>query len=805
MGQWDAEAEQLWLVDQRVRGTLIELEITEFDGLDAAREDLRRAQARDPRVDVGFLGRSQVGKSTLINAIVGSKVLPSGGVGPLTAQATRLEWSQTPQLAVRYHGRQRLNQFRFAIEAYLRRRGELPEGDEAEESEELTEAATRVLLDSQTEDGQSSQGNTGESMLRQGLLMFFGRDGAATGVERLAVLDAVRMVLGLRPVGSPQGAEALTERIGQIRARLGESEAISVQEVGGEAFKQQLSLRAAGWLAPLVEDLTLTLNDDVLKDLVIVDLPGIGVVGDPAGHVAEEFVSRDADALVVVEMNSGLTHEVATVLERTQVISKLLFGGQDEASPIHVLYAITNLDRVARDHWESEVQRAVDAGAEPPAERDVFHKRAAEMEREVKRQIAEALRTSPSFEELPDEVRRKREEIVGRLIEEMEVVCVVATDYMSLRSTIPAIQKRAFLQSIEDTNIPRFLASLHRLRDRAIARRDQEVRDAIGRMRTQLRAQIESAIDQFRDDGTRAFESEAALRGRLEGLYRELRDAMLGHHAETMTRLQEVIPRDIRDVVNEAAETARKRLRRLLREGERPSMHYRSLNAALLRDGRFDKRNIDFPGQLIGAVVDTVAAQWEPRVIEPVRTVVGDIARRDGELVCRLLASAAEVSGGAATAAVIRRHQRLLEVDAARAIASVKDQLEALRDDARSGLHAAVARPIERACQRAVNAEANIGTGAKARILEAFEVGGENAIGEAQRKAVELLQRRYDEMIGRLHQGYLREHYDPLTRAYDAVIQDAVGRAREADGALRAEARRRLTEVLATVAGGEPS
>jgi hypothetical protein len=123
-------------------GNLSEEKVQTFDK-DHAR--LKRAmELSETELAVCFLGNSGVGKSTLINAIIGGDraVVPSGGVGPLTAQALVVRHNERAGFEVEYHSAGQLLRTVFGLEQmYCAELGRPASSqDDLEGSDELEEA-----------------------------------------------------------------------------------------------------------------------------------------------------------------------------------------------------------------------------------------------------------------------------------------------------------------------------------------------------------------------------------------------------------------------------------------------------------------------------------------------------------------------------------------------------------------------------------------------------------------------------------------------------------------------------------------
>jgi hypothetical protein len=111
--------------------------------------------------------------------------------------------------------------------------------------------------------------------------------------------------------------------------------------------------------------------------------------------------------------------------------------------------------------------------------------------------------------------------------------------------------------------------------------------------------------------------------------------------------------------------------------------------------------------------------------------------------------------------------------------------LEDLREKVREKLRAAIEPPIVKACKRARDVGRHRGEGAKRRILDVFQEGGSEALGEARGTAEAILKQHYNALLRKLDEGYLKEHHDPVAAAFESLTNETSRRARRADNQRR--------------------
>jgi hypothetical protein len=776
-------------------------QVSGVEALDAAAALVKAALDRSARLTVGFVGESQVGKSSIINALLDRRALPSGGLGPLTASATRVRYGQDPTIEIEYHGKRQIQQLAFVLEAHLMRTGH------AIAEAERTAAPDGVDEDDAPPDPRSIEGTDEaaretrrkatvktEYLIAQARTLLTGTDsneGRSAELPERITLEALRAVIGYKVRCDPRELEPVRDRIADLRSRLGNSETLRQSNLrGAKAFQSALRLRAAGWLSPLVAKLDVALDAPVVQSLDITDLPGIGVVGDPAALVAQQFVTTADGALVLVMRNNGLADELASMLERTGVIRRLLFGGRDGRPPIRVVIAITRLDDVGRERHGAAAAEAVDEGRDPPNPDTLFAELAREMSAKVRSQLRSALRSSAAFEELPPEYRERREKVIEELVSSLHVECVAAPDYAALTFHRGVLQP-VLLSTPEGTGIPSLRRQILAMATELESSRADAIRSAYTGFLELAHGQLESMEQLYGEGGGQAQVAWDRFRAEMQAFAQTLKPEVAAYQGEALAILRAEVPRRIELLCANAEKIALRRLNNLRTKGQ--ALHYQSLNAALVRSGVWERQAIDYPDALTSSLVDAIATQWEPEVIEAVRRTLREWAERSVSVVERLVTEARARDARIATEAHVDAQEKLLLQRSRTAVAWTKERIEELRTEVQRELYAAVMKPIERACKDAVRTQKNRSAGAKQRILEAFHEGGTEAVGTGTARANELLAKSYRSLLGELTQGFLRENHDAVQAAVDSLTSEQLEKARRSD----AQKRRHVLEFVA--------
>lgn len=803
----------LALYADSIRPTLEERDPQWLEAVDRAAEVLRDALAKDPALSIGFLGASQVGKSSIINAFLDERALPSGGVGPLTAQATRVTYRDSNALEARYHDRERFNRLRFALRDHLKRRGEIPESASATDavSEEVDpdDADLMFVTDTPSDDGGAVGDDDArnkhvstvcEHMLRSVRLMLTQQDlPSPEDLPRLAVLDALHLVLGQAPLGDPAVLAPWKPGIANIRERLGEAENLNEDENDPRPFKKQLRARAAGWLSPLVASLNVHLRKPALHGLTLVDLPGIKNFADAGGDVARQFIhQRDAGALVIVLRNNlldeGMHELLMTVLDRYGIIESLLWGAAKADIPLSLVFLVTNVDNVARDEWAVLREEARENDEPLPSPDKVFASVAARVETRLRAQLREALDQRLATERSDgshDAQLQRVAAAIEALATRANVLCVSAPDYLNIKEE----SGEGFVKTLEATNIPRLRALFRGLAEERETRHQLQLTEAFCGLHEALSGHIASLARAYEEGGGPATAGFERFHDALDATRQELSRTLAAQRKAAGRALDEDVERNIRELLEGASVAGHKKLKRL--RGKAGSMHWSSLNAALARNGSWTTaggRSIDYPSDLVKAISEQIAGGWDDIVLASVRKTTRALIQSELDLVEQLCARALDLDAKLVEQEHIEEQRALLRSAMNSTVRWTQDRLTNLTNEVEEKLRAEIAPPIEKACEKARKAGQNRGAGAKERIVDAFELGGGAAVDSAIVGAHAVLRRQCQLVLKDIRSSHLQETFDPLQRAFDKLTNAEQARASKQD---KAQRRRALASVQA--------
>ena len=407
-------------------------------------------QIANTEIAACFLGQAAVGKSTLINALVadGSVVLPAGGIGPLTAQAIELRYSEKPMFTVEYHRLRQFWQTVFALEQKLLR-----------QNNSSGESDLRQELSGDDEDPPTPDDTqVCDHLERQARLIITGDQNC--DVDLAYLVDCLRVAGGKPPKWNTKPMRPDAVRIDRVRRALHLASkniphTMDAAIADGD-FMLELRDHAAGFLAPLIRHIELGWPSVVLAGgLRLVDLPGVGISSDAYRTVTEKWVREKAKAVCLVVNRAGIDAASADLLRTSGFLNRLLHSTDDpEADPVQLIIAVTMLDTVATAEYQNDKQTKPRVAVR--SKRDHL----ADVRGRLPATIAQQLQTELSriIVDVEGAAREASEAALERILKGLEVHPVTAQEFIKFKQK--DADDAAFITSPEESGVPKMQDAL---------------------------------------------------------------------------------------------------------------------------------------------------------------------------------------------------------------------------------------------------------------------------------------------------------------------------------------------------------
>jgi GTP-binding protein EngB required for normal cell division len=673
--------------------------ISEFDQrVDGIQKLASRGEAE---IAACFLGKSGVGKSTLINALIADDqvLLPAGGIGPLTALAIQVIYSENPRFRVEYHAPVSFNRMLFALERGLER----IKGFSSLKPAELTEAPSQDENDVEHL----------EQFERQARLMIIGDQNLPASLEYL--VDGLRAAAG-RPLrwGSAIKDED-AERIEKIRAALARGKQNEPYVCSGSRkdpnFMKELKAHAAGYLAPLIRNIELGWPSQILQNgLRLIDLPGVGISGDVYRRVTEKWVRDEAKAVCLIVDRSGIDSASADLLRTSGFLNRLLHSTDDpDSDPVSLIIVVVKTDEVAFENFKQE--RAGNPESYRNKQEHLAEIR-AKMPVTIQVQLHDEFRKL--IEDLEGPARDASEHALARIKIGLQIHCLTAHEFVKLLDE----DETPFIKYAAESGVPQFKDALIRM----VENKHRVLRLKLLEMSTDFRnsvsSQLRSLEAQWQGEMSASRETER-IRGELQEFLPPLRRELYARQGKFHEFLKEGIPNKIEALVESAGTAAEKDMRRYLSKLE--DAHWATLKATVSHGGAFiGRRHIDLPRDFSLLYDGQIAPIWGEQVIKTVRQRTSQLAADYVELVEQVV-QWADVRGARNHVKGIAALRDQIRTDAKTLAAVGKEGGEELRQQVKEKLLRAIAQPIRRRCIKFVENGKHSGRGVKRRILEFFD------------------------------------------------------------------------------------
>lgn len=750
-------------------------------------------------VAVCFLGAAGVGKSTLLNALVSERhnLLPHGGIGPLTAQATVVRYADAPYFRATYLPAQALNKILFALERShelaLKRATETHELAQILDEDDLRDAEAALPVFDPETPGEVVEATGGkvDAYQRQVSLLIHGSPHGEIDLPYL--MDALRATLGHKPRWGRSLSPQDLPRIERLRDCLASAQNDGIHRERRaddlESFRSDLHDHASGFLAPLIKTLEVGWNAESLRGgLVLVDLPGVGVANDEYRNVTAEWIRYRARAIVLVVDRSGVTEASADLLRSTGFLNRLLHDSYDPAAdPVALAVAVVKVDETARCAWQDERElRGISNARKWNLHFEEACDKAIELVRGQMRQELDKLVAGG-----PDATRQERQDALTRVLESMEVYPVSAPQYRMFHLQDEEDPPR--IKSPQESRIPQFLGALRALAAGHHQRSHERAGSAITDLERHIRAVLGLVRAQW-DENLRAEQEARQLSDELEAFLAPLQGELGRRQGAFHELLRASIPAQIEARVAEATLTAEADIIRYLRKLDK--LHWGTLRATVRRGGSFVNqagKKVDLPNDLALRFEEPVAVIWSKHILTLLRTRTSQLGKDYVAMVGEVVAWARNQNARVQPRFVDALHEKLTVQT--KELSSVgKEALDELKRKVHGELHAKLVKRIRQRCEMFVEGKKDAGPGVKKRILELFHDELATGIMDIARPiAATVLLHNYKEVEREISERFAA-YGNPLDAARDAIVSS------HEEGVRRSDAQRRK-RVLAELDG----
>ncbi len=778
-----------------VRHVLVkQQQIEKIKSLDADASYLLKQLARQKEnVSVCFLGSSGVGKSTLINAVVAGAevVVPSGGVGPLTARELRIEHGAERALTALYHEPGRIWKLIFALEKMF-----VNELAVENASAGATEDLLALLPEedrSEIEGVSSTENHLGMSRAdayrKVAALIVTGNQDTSTPVAYL--IDSLRDSIGKsRHYGTSIRSED-ESRLKRLQSIFNTSElrtqACFECAASSGDFTTAVRDHATGFLAPLVHEFICEWNCELLRDRVqLVDLPGLGIAGDVYRKVTDAWVRKSAQIVVLVVDSRGIRESDADLLRSSGFLGRLMHAADDPtADPVSLMIVVVKIDDIAdsrrmEDRSKKKLEHFLDIQRET---KNLLHE-------QLRQGLREAWLDGRDSASTRDEVK---ETVIERLIASTEVFPLSAIQYRRFLANDD--EDRPFINELSDSGVPRFIEGIGQTARTLHEERFLKLQERVQLFDSEVSSTLRLIHARLRESNATS-DQAIKIKRELELFLQPLREEMRTTQGQFRSYLKETLPSRIETLVLEARDAASKDIKQFVRKLR--DLHWATIRAAIRRGGTYQgSKQIEIPRDFAQAFEEPIAEVWGKRILREVRQRTKEYADDCAQLV-KQVAHWGKSQSQLIDPEVINAQLDAIRVDAKKLATVGREMVNELRESVKERLLSAIEAPIRKKCNNFVKRNDDVGAGVKLRMHELLDDLIDESLDVAVPVAQAILIDNYQEM-----ERDIRKAFDSYQDPLKAVSSTMTGKLEALDEQEEKHRREALAD-LAHVLGQKP-